>query len=69
MSAWTVPSYAEGAVHRERELGRGASGRVVAAVNEATGQRVAIKYLSPTLVRDPAFRGGFRTEAETAEVA
>ena len=59
MSAWTVPGYAE-----ERELGRGASGRVMAAVNEATGQRVAIKYLSPTLFNDPAFLAGFRSEAE-----
>ena len=50
---WAVPGYIE-----ERQLGRGASGRVVAAVNEATGQRVAIKYLSPALVRDPAFMCG-----------
>ena len=68
MSAWTVPSYAEDwavpGYTEERELGRGASGRVVEAVNDATGQRVAIKYLSPTLVRDPAFMWGFRTEAQ-----
>ena len=59
MSAWMVPGYAE-----ERQLGRGASGRVVAAVSEATGRRVAIKYLSPGLFRDPAFLAGFRYEAE-----
>ena len=68
MSAWTVPSYAgEWAAPgytEERELGRGASGRVVEAVNNATGQRVAIKYLSPSLVRDSAFMWGFRTEAQ-----
>ena len=68
MSAWTVPSYAdEWAVPgytEQRELGRGASGRVVEAVNNATGQRVAIKYLSPSLVRDSAFMWGFRTEAQ-----
>lgn len=43
-----IPSYAEWAVPghvEERLLGHGVSGRVVAAVNEATGQRVAIKYL------------------------
>jgi hypothetical protein len=69
MSAWTVPSYAEGwavpGYVEERQLGAGASGRVVAAVSELTGQRVAIKYLSPALVRDPSFMWGFRTEAET----
>jgi len=59
MSAWTVPGYAE-----KRQLGQGASGRVVAAVSEATGQWVAIKYLSPALVRDPAFLAEFRYEAE-----
>ncbi|HEY7277491.1 MAG TPA: protein kinase [Trebonia sp.] len=68
MSAWTVPSYAEDwavpGYTEERELGRGASGKVVEAVNNTTGQRVAIKYLSPALVRDPAFMWGFRTEAQ-----
>jgi serine/threonine-protein kinase len=69
MSAWTVPSYAEGwsvpGYVEERLLGQGASGRVVAAVSTATGQRVAIKYLSPALVRDPAFMWIFRSEAQT----
>ena len=68
MSAWTVPSFADDwsvpGYTAERELGRGASGRVVAAVNNATGQRVAIKYLSPALVRDPEFMWSFRTEAQ-----
>ena len=68
MSAWTVPSYADDwavpGYTEERELGRGASGRVVEAVNNATGQRAAIKYLSPSLVRDSAFMWGFRTEAQ-----
>jgi serine/threonine protein kinase len=68
MSAWTVPSYAEDwavpGFTEERELGSGASGRVVQAVNDASGQRVAIKYLSPALVRDPAFMWGFRAEAQ-----
>jgi eukaryotic-like serine/threonine-protein kinase len=59
MSAWMVPGYTE-----ERELGRGASGRVVAAVHDDSGQEVAIKYLAPRLFRDPAFLSGFREEAE-----
>ena len=42
---WTVPGYAE-----ERPLGRGVSGRVVAAVNTTTGQRVAIKYFDQDLL-------------------
>jgi serine/threonine-protein kinase len=54
--AWVVPGYTE-----ERELGRGASGRVVAAVHD--GIEVAIKYLAPQLFRDPAFLDGFRQEA------
>ncbi|HUN31627.1 MAG TPA: protein kinase [Trebonia sp.] len=59
MNAWTVPGYIE-----ERQLGRGASGRVVAAVHERSGHPVAIKYLAPQLFRDPAFLDGFREEAE-----
>jgi serine/threonine-protein kinase len=69
MSAWSGPSYTDGwtvaGYVEERLVGQGASGRVVAAVSEATGQRVAIKYLSPSLVRDPSFMWGFRSEAET----
>ena len=68
MSTWTVPSYAEGwrlpGYTEERELGDGASGRVVAAVHDDSGQPVAIKYLSPPLANDPAFMWGFRSEAE-----
>ncbi|MGH3293064.1 MAG: protein kinase domain-containing protein, partial [Trebonia sp.] len=68
MSAWTVPGYLDDwavpGYTEERELGRGATGKVVEAINDATGQRVAIKYLSPTMVRDPAFMWGFRTEAQ-----
>ena len=69
MSTWSVPSYAEGwtvpGYAEQRLLGTGASGRVVEAVSEATGQRVAIKYLSPALVNDPSFMWGFRAEAQT----
>jgi hypothetical protein len=55
---WKVPGYAE-----ERELGHGASGRVVEAVQQATGRRAAIKYLSPDLVHDQDFLERFRTQA------
>jgi len=58
MSSWAVRGYTEG-----RELGRGASGRVVEATSEATGQRVAIKYLSASLVGDPEYMARFREEA------
>jgi eukaryotic-like serine/threonine-protein kinase len=59
MSAWAVPGYTE-----ERELGRGASARVVAATRDDTGQQVAIKYLAPRLLRDPSFLARFREEVE-----
>jgi serine/threonine-protein kinase len=67
MSAWTIPSYAEWAVPgytEERPLGHGVSGRVVAAVNDATGRRVAIKYFDSRLVNNPGFLSVFRSEAE-----
>jgi serine/threonine-protein kinase len=53
-----VPGFSE-----ERELGGGASGRVVAAVHRASGTRVAIKYLSPRLLALPGFLDAFRSEA------
>jgi serine/threonine protein kinase len=59
MVSWSVPGYVE-----ERQLGKGATGRVVAAVHAATGQRVAIKYLSDGLMRNQAFVARFRAEAE-----
>jgi tRNA A-37 threonylcarbamoyl transferase component Bud32 len=59
MSAWVVPGYTE-----ERELGRGASARVVAAIHNDSGQPVAIKYLAPRLFRDPNFLARFREEVE-----
>ena len=67
MSAWTVPSYAEGwtvpGYAEERRLGRGDSGRVLAAISR-TGQRVAIKYLSPVLTVTRPSWASFRTEAQ-----
>jgi serine/threonine-protein kinase len=59
MNAWAVPGYTE-----ERELGHGASARVVAATNNVSGQQVAIKYLAPRLLRDPSFLARFREEVE-----
>src|SRR5215469_1835888 len=59
MSAWVVPGYTE-----ERELGRGASSRVVEAIHINSGRPVAIKYLAPKLFRDPNFLARFREEVE-----
>ncbi|WP_438317669.1 serine/threonine-protein kinase [Streptomyces sp. HUAS TT3] len=58
MKAWVVPGYTE-----TRELGSGASGRVVLAVHDGTGTPVAVKYLNDRLRGDPAFVQGFRAEA------
>jgi eukaryotic-like serine/threonine-protein kinase len=58
MSSWVVPGFAE-----ERELGAGASGRVIVAVHLASGTRVAVKYLSPRLLAAPGFVAAFRSEA------
>src|SRR5262245_45095008 len=59
MSKWQVPGFTE-----EAELGWGGSGRVVAAVEQASGQRVAVKYLADRLVADEQFRAAFRGEAK-----
>src|SRR5579859_2430843 len=58
-SEWRVPGYRE-----ESELGRGGGGRVVAAVEQASGERVAVKYLAGRLAGDEQFRAAFRGEAE-----
>ncbi|MEV5408708.1 serine/threonine-protein kinase [Thermopolyspora sp. NPDC052614] len=55
---WRVPGYTE-----VRELGKGASGRVVLARRIGDDFPVAIKYLSEQLLRDPEFLAGFRHEA------
>ncbi|RKE17176.1 serine/threonine-protein kinase [Streptomyces sp. TLI_171] len=52
---WELPDYAH-----ERELGAGASGRVVLAHHRATGTPVAIKYL----LGDHPDRAAFRVEAQ-----
>ncbi len=54
---WVVPGYTH-----TRELGSGASGRVVLALHTETGTSVAIKYLAEEL-RGEEFLGGFRGEA------
>ena len=46
-----------------RELGRGASGRVVLAVSDATGAPVAVRYLSEELRSDAGFAEDFPGEA------
>ena len=58
MALWTVPGY-----RHERELGSGATGRVVLAYHEATGTPVAIKYLVRSLHSAPDFRAEYRAEA------
>ncbi|MGW5465170.1 serine/threonine-protein kinase [Streptomyces sp. NPDC003996] len=58
MSTWAVPGYTE-----SLELGSGASGRVVFAVHVETGVPVAVKYLSDSLLTQPGFVQGFRSEA------
>ncbi|MFD4509608.1 serine/threonine-protein kinase [Streptomyces sp. NPDC058457] len=55
---WAVSGYTQ-----DKELGSGASGRVVLATHDTTGTRVAIKYLADQLCDDPAFREVFRAEA------
>ncbi|MCX4472256.1 Serine/threonine-protein kinase StkP [Micromonospora sp. MW-13] len=57
-NSWRVSGYTE-----VRELGSGASGRVVLATHDATGTPVAVKYLVGVLGADPAFRDPFRAEA------
>ncbi|MDX2565379.1 protein kinase [Streptomyces sp. TX20-6-3] len=57
-TTWGVPGY-----RPVRELGTGASGRVVHAIHDATGQPVAIKYLSEQLRYSPGFLESFRLEA------
>jgi serine/threonine protein kinase len=48
-----------------RALGGGGFGEVVLATHDASGTPVAIKYLHPDLLRDPAHVAMFRAEART----
>jgi hypothetical protein len=54
-----IPGYTE-----LRELGSGATGRVVVVRYDSTGQLAAAKILSPQLLADKGFRERFRREAE-----
>ncbi|WP_344660976.1 serine/threonine-protein kinase [Catenulispora subtropica] len=55
---WAAPGYTE-----IRELGSGATGRVVLARHDASGRLVALKYLAPRLVGSAAFAERFQREA------
>ncbi|MEU4225630.1 protein kinase [Nonomuraea sp. NPDC026600] len=55
---WIAPGYTE-----IKQLGAGGSGRVVLAVHDETGVKVAIKYLSERLRRDPVALARFQSEA------
>ncbi|MFI6598178.1 serine/threonine-protein kinase [Nonomuraea sp. NPDC050536] len=55
---WSAPGYTE-----VRQLGTGASGRVVLAVHDDTGVKVAIKYLDERLRADPVALARFQAEA------
>ncbi|MET7461182.1 protein kinase [Nonomuraea sp. NPDC005501] len=55
---WSAPGYTE-----VKQLGSGGSGRVVLAVHDETGVRVAVKYLSEELRRDPEALARFQSEA------
>jgi len=59
LAHWTVPGYTE-----TRAIGAGGTGRVVEAVHDGSGTRVAIKYLSSRLCSDGFFRERFRSEAD-----
>ncbi|MGI8328426.1 serine/threonine-protein kinase [Actinomadura scrupuli] len=55
---WTAPGF-----FHVRELGGGATGQIVQAVDDVTGSEVAIKYLSDRLLADHAFVTRFREES------
>ncbi|SEN64655.1 serine/threonine-protein kinase [Nonomuraea pusilla] len=55
---WSAPGYTD-----VRQLGSGATGRVVLAVHDETGVKVAIKYLAASLLRDPVALTRFQSEA------
>ncbi|MEH1015456.1 serine/threonine-protein kinase [Micromonospora sp. CPCC 206060] len=59
VNGWQVSGYTH-----LRELGSGASGRVVLATHDATGTPTAIKYLVGDVGADASFRNAFRGEAE-----
>ncbi|WP_131762975.1 serine/threonine-protein kinase, partial [Actinomadura fibrosa] len=60
VDGWTVPGFTH-----ERELGGGAAGRMVLAVDDLTSTKVAIKYLDGGLGADEAFLARFRATARS----
>ncbi|HEX2313828.1 MAG TPA: protein kinase, partial [Thermomonospora sp.] len=58
VDGWTVPGFTH-----VRELGHGASGRVMLAVDDVTQTQVAIKYLDGRLRADESFMHRYRAEA------
>lgn len=58
VDGWTVPGFTH-----DRELGGGASGRVMLATDDLTSTKVAIKYLAGGLGSDEAFLARFRASA------
>ncbi|MFG1998788.1 serine/threonine-protein kinase [Spirillospora sp. NPDC048911] len=58
VDGWTVPGFTH-----VRDLGSGASGRVVLAVDDLTQTKVAIKYLDRRLRGDEEFLAAFRAAA------
>ena len=60
-----IPFEKLGPYRIERALGRGGMGSVYLGVAEQSGQRAAIKVLSPSLAADESFRLRFGTEIET----
>jgi Protein kinase domain/Bacterial Ig-like domain (group 3)/IPT/TIG domain len=62
-AGWSVPGYTE-----LKALGSGGAGDVVLARHDASGTRVAIKYLRRKLLADPQWAGLFRTEAQVLAV-
>ena len=59
VARWSVPGYTE-----VKKLGSGGFGDVVLARHDASGTRVAIKYLKAELLADPEFAESFRGEAD-----
>src|SRR6187401_3609450 len=49
----------------EKILGRGGMGAVYVGVNQATGEKAAVKVLSAHLADDDGFRERFKIEVET----
>lgn len=54
----------DGRYHVERKVGEGGMAHVFLAIDGATGERVAVKLLSPALVRDGTAMERLRREAE-----